>query len=77
MGNKYTTHTRDCPTECGRIARAGHLMCPDCWEATPAQLRRNVLRTWSRFSISFDYDSRRAYQRAQNAAIAAVKESRS
>lgn len=62
-----------CPTKCGRVARAGRLMCHQCWEQLPGPNKRRVLQTWARYSRDFkDYHALRSYRLAAKAAVEAV-----
>lgn len=38
--------THMCPTGCGRKAGEGKLMCYSCWKEVPADIQREVWRTF-------------------------------
>lgn len=63
----------ECPTGCGRARPAGKLMCARCWAEVPADLQREVYRTWrARQRAPRDREALRAYRDAANAAQAAI-----
>lgn len=47
MSPRGQTQQREhkCPGECGRIARAGHYACEDCWAMLPAEIRGPIAAT--------------------------------
>lgn len=72
---------RECPVGCGRGVPKGRLMCLVCWREVPAELQREVNRTWRRYRLIVDNpareasrgDARAAYQRARDAAVGAIR----
>jgi hypothetical protein len=70
----------DCPNDCGRKARAGHLMCAGCWHEVPKDLQIDVFRTWRRYRNANPRTDRKAYgaareayRRARDAALASIR----
>jgi len=65
---------RECPTGCGRRARAGHLMCGPCWREVPSNIQRDVYRTWRAWwADRGDADKMRAYTEASDAAVGSIR----
>lgn len=68
-----------CPAGCGRDIMSGHLLCGPCWHALPADLQRDVMRTWRRRLIvrgerTSTLAERRAAMDAHHAAVDAALE---
>lgn len=70
---------RKCPVPmCGEDARAGHLLCRSCWGAVPADVQRQVNRTWRTMRTALRQrapDLRRHladYRQASDAAVIAA-----
>lgn len=58
---------------CDKTVPGEVLMCYPHWRRVPARLKREVTVTWRAFSADpFDQDARDAYNRAREAAIAAL-----
>lgn len=69
----------ECPTGCGRgVAGFGLLMCGTCWREVPADLQRQVYRTWAELRRAVRNDrstmkqARASYEVAKAAAIASI-----
>lgn len=70
----------DCPTGCGRgVAGFGLLMCGTCWREVPADLQRQVYRTWAELRRAVRNDrsniaqARTSYESAKVAAIGSIQ----
>lgn len=71
--------TDKCPTGCGRAQSRGKFLCSKCWAEVPADLQRDVYRTWRAYSKAASThadnfrETRDAYYAAREAALAAIR----
>lgn len=49
-GSQRVRMAGECPSGCGRSLKVGHLMCGPCWREVPADVQREVNRTWRAYS---------------------------
>jgi hypothetical protein len=63
-----------CPVGCGRKHNKGKLMCLQCWREVPAELQREVNRTFKAWwADTRNGDKFSAYLSAKNAAIGSIR----
>ena len=66
--------THACPTDCGALVRADHLLCRACWAAVPPDLQRQLLRAWRAWQSPRNIPcALGSYRRARDLAVVAAR----
>jgi hypothetical protein len=67
-----TSQMLKCPAGCGGERKAGQMACPGCWRQVPAELKREVHRTWRAYCKTSTNAAFKEYCEVRDRALMAI-----